>query len=334
MRVTRRDFLKTSGVLAGALALARAGLLRDQFALAAEGALPVVWLQAQACSGCSVSLLNSVSLMTAASLFTKEIALAYHPTLMAAAGDQAVAAAKTATTAAGGFVLVVEGAVPTGSDGEYCYVWPGMTAQEAVTTYAPAAKCVVAVGTCAAFGGVCAGRPNPTGARGVSALAGRTPVVNIPGCPAHPDWIVGTVSRILAEGKAPPLDPSLRPTDYFRTKVHDACPNLAEFTKQYAKRMRHAREKACLTCHTSADARHVKGPRALGTSGCLFALNCKGRFTSADCPTRKWNAGAPGGTGVNWCVEGGAPCQGCTEPGFPDAMSPFFRLNGPGIENH
>ena len=43
-----------------------------------------------------------------------------------------------------------------------------------------------------------------------------------------------------------------------------------------------------------------------------------------DCPIRKWNASGPGDYGVNWCIGARSPCLGCAEPGYPDAMSPFY----------
>ena len=70
--------------------------------------------------------------MTIDDLLLKTIDLEYHPTVMAAAGPLAVKAA-TDAKAKGGYVLVVEGAVPTGGGGKFCTVWPGMTMLNAVT---------------------------------------------------------------------------------------------------------------------------------------------------------------------------------------------------------
>jgi hydrogenase small subunit len=85
------------------------------------------------------------------------ISLKYHSTLMAAAGDLAVTAA-TSTAQAGGHILVVEGAISTGSHGQCCYVWDeagaAVTMADAVRALAAKARYVVAVGTCAAFGGI------------------------------------------------------------------------------------------------------------------------------------------------------------------------------------
>jgi hypothetical protein len=132
----------------------------------------------------------------------------------------------------------------------------------------------------------------------VSTLLGSAvPVVNIPGCPPNPDWIVGTVAYFLQNGTLPALDSQRRPRDYFGRTVHDRCPYEDE---DEAKR--------------------------LGQGGCLKDLGCKGPKTYADCPSRRWHSPGLNQLGTHWCIEGGAPCHGCTESGFPDAFSPFYTL--------
>ena len=187
--------------------------------------------------------------------------------------------------------------------GRYCYLWPGLTAYQGVQDFARNTKYVIALGSCSAFGGVVAGKPNPTAVRSLSSIVGTTKLVNIPGCPAHPDWLVGTIAYILKNGKVPSLDSNRRPKTYFGETVHDECPYEDYFE--------------------DGDARPP----------CMFPLGCKGPITHADCSKRKWNAAAAGGKGVNWCVgagnPNGTPCLGCTEPTFPDGMSPFYaRLTG------
>jgi hydrogenase small subunit len=311
MNVTRRDFLKASAAIAGALALKGSGLMQLQKAMAAGGGKPpVIWLQGQGCTGCSVSLLNSTYYMTIDQLLINTLDLKFHPTVMAAAGGLAVSAAESARNA-GGYVLVIEGAIPSGEKGDYCHIWPGMTMLKALKTFAQGADVILAVGTCACYGGMSAGSPNPTGAMGVGAALGGsgTSVINIPGCPAHPDWIVGTVAALLAD-ETPELDDEGRPKEFFGNYVHKMCPN-----------------------------RGLGGGQAkvLSDAGCLSALGCRGQQTHADCPLRKWNAGwaknppegpppEPLAEVKNWCVGARNPCQGCTEPDFPDGMSPFYHL--------
>ncbi len=300
MKSSRREFLKASSAVAVALGFGPS-VFRGQEVLAAEGGVPVVWLQAQGCSGCSVSLLNSIYYTTIDDLLLNLLDLEYHPTVMAAAGELAVSAAEAAYNQ-GGYVLVVEGAIPTAEDGQYCYLWPGMTALEGIQSFAENAFVTLAVGTCAAYGGIAAGSPNPTGAQGVKAVVGEKTVINIPGCPAHPDWVVGTIAYLLTYGQIPRLDNLGRPTEYFGQRVHSNCPNRRKFFNQ----------KLFAT--------------TLSEQGCLNKLGCQGQKTAADCPFRRWNSGEQGEAGVNWCVGARSPCQGCTEPEFPDGMSPFFTL--------
>lgn len=325
MSVTRRDFLKASSAIAAALGF---GVFRSRNAHGIPGGQSVIWLQAQACTGCSVSLLNSVSLMTVDDLLLRTIDVKYHPNLMAAAGDRAIGAANDARRA-GGYVLVVEGAIPVAAGGMCCTLWPGMTALEGVRTFAASAALVVAVGTCASFGGVSAGKPNPTKAVPVARVLKKMPIVNIPGCPAHPDWVVGTIAYVLRHRKAPPLDGLNRPTEFYGPMMHDLCPYLGDFNKYFRRRLGHAKGRSCFACHSGRDD-DVKGPDHLSDGGCLYAFGCKGLVTHCDCPNRRWNAGAGGVAGVNWCVGAHAPCIGCTEPGFPDAMSPFYAASGKG----
>jgi len=306
MMISRREFLKYCTAVAGAMGLNASGLIKLQNVLAAEGGPPVVWLQGQGCTGCSVSLLNSIYYMTADELLLNTIDLEFHATVMAGAGDLAVSAAEDAY-ANEGFVLVVEGAIPTAENGEFCYLWPGMTALDAVKTFSKKAAYILAVGTCASYGRLIAGEPNPTGAVGVRDVVGQKLVINIPGCPAHPDWIVGTIAHLLTYGNAPALDQYGRPRDFYRRTVHSVCPNRKNF---------HDKEIFA---------------QELSDEGCLSKLGCKGMWTKADCPTRKWNSGTAEEYGDNWCGGGRNPCQGCTEPDFPDCLSPWYTLELPKV---
>jgi len=333
MAMTRREFVKVSSVLAAALGVKHA-LRRSPEALAAEGAPQVVWLQCQSCSGCSVSLLNTIRFGTIDQVLTNTIDLQYHPTLMAGAGDAAVQAA-LAAKAKGGYILVVEGSIPTGNMAGACYLWPGTTALAGVKAFAAKAKFVIAVGTCASYGGIYAGKPNPTGAKGVRAAIGKpkAPLVNLPGCPAHPDWILDTVGYILTNRKAPSLDSNGRPKAYYRALVHDNC----TWKSSYVGPRHHSGGRACTVCHDRGrrgdDEGEGIGNHVIATylsdPGCMWGLGCKGTATHADCPIRRWNAGSATGAGVNWCIGAKSPCHGCTEPKFPDGMSPFYTLEVP-----
>jgi hydrogenase small subunit len=271
--------------------------------------LPVIYLQTAACSGCAVSLLNTAS-PTIKNVLIDQIApgvhinLRFHPVIMAAAGELAIEVMEdTAKQKKGEYVLVVDGAVPMA---EAVYGAVGerngqpVTMLQRVTELAQDSLAVIALGTCASFGGIPAARPNPTSAAPVKkALESRgisKPLINIPGCPPHPDWFVGTVASIILGGlpKAEDLDDFLRPKAYFGKLIHENCPRRAYFDEgKFAKKF--------------------------GDEGCLYELGCKGPITYADCPLRRWNSG------TNWVIGAGAPCNGCTQPEFPDQSSPFYE---------
>lgn len=298
MNISRRDLLKASAAVLAAPGFAGRAMGRLPQVLSGTSKPAVVWLQGQGCSGCSVSLLNSIHYTTADDWLLNVIDLRYHPTLSAATGELAVSAAEDARTT-GGYILVIEGAIPTGASGRFCTVWAGKTMHQALLDFAPAARFILAVGSCAAFGGLVAANTNPTTARSVSGILGNdSRIINIPGCPAHPDWIMGTIAHLLAHGQAPELDANRRPVVYFGQRIHDHC------------------EKRCASGEKCEAA-------TLGSENCLADVGCRGESTWSDCHLRRWNGGQQGRFGVNWCIGSRSPCLGCVNPGFP-GMSGFF----------
>jgi hydrogenase small subunit len=233
------------------------------------------------------------------------INLKFHPVIMAAAGDLAIQAMEdTAKSQKGEYVLVVDGAVPTADGGVYGAVGERngkpVTMAQRVEELAKDALAVIAIGTCASFGGIPAAPPNPTGCVSVQAfLASKKivkPLINIAGGPPHPDWFVGTVASIIMNGlpKAEDLDDFLRPKLFYGKLIHENCPRRAYFDEgKFAKKF--------------------------GDEGCLYELGCKGPITHADCPIRHWNSG------TNWVIGAGAPCNGCSQPEFPNETAPFYE---------
>jgi hydrogenase small subunit len=297
MIISRRQFLQYCTASAALLGLDAAGLKTLSSALAATNAPTVIWLSGTACTGCTVSLANRIAAVDPVTdvgdLLVGHINLAFHTTLMGAAGDQAVAILKTA--AAGKYILVVEGGIPTAFGGNTCILYQEggkeVTALSAVTSLASRSLANLAVGTCASYGGMAAALPNPTGVKSFKAATGKA-VINIPGCPTHPDWVIGTIAQLLA-GKMPALDGYGRPASLFRGEalnIHENCPR-----------------------------KEMDEVNTFGKAGCLKELGCKGPKTQGDCPTRKWN------NKTNWCVGANSVCLGCTESGFPDKFSPFYR---------
>ena len=314
MDISRRSFLKYCGLSAAAIGLDPfdLGLLRR--ALANPTAPPVIWLHGSSCTGCSVSFLNRISETpgepaTVADVLTGAVNLVFHATLMASAGDSAIAELNRAYNA-GGYVLVCEGGVPTAFNGAPCIVYSydgrEVTYMEAVQRFAARAAFVVSVGTCASFGGIPASGSNPTGVVSVQKLTGR-PVVNISGCPANPDWVVWAIVQILL-GRPIELDDNGRPVELYRKTlaggvapalIHDKCPR-----NKYVN----PSAPAEATSFSDCDGR------------CLIQLGCRGPSTKARCEAC-WNGIAGQG---RWCIGVNAPCHGCVEPTFPGPES-FFE---------
>ena len=300
MRISRRDFFKIAAAATVAGRLAPEALARLREVLRHEGAPRVIWLQGAGCDGCAISLLNSIHYASVDELLLNTVDMEFHSNIMAATGDLAVSAAEAAG-AVPGYILVVEGAIPTGASGKYCRLWPGVNMIDGLQSFAVNASFIVAVGACATYGGMSSGAPNPTEAKGVGEiLVGDERLVNVPGCPSHPDWMVGTLTYILTNGRLPPLDEHRRPLLYFSERIHDNCLNRRKY------------------CGEPIFADKLSG------EGCMEYLGCKGKHTNSDCYLRKWNSSGPGEYGVNWCIGARSPCLGCVNPTFPDGMSPFY----------
>ena len=212
------------------------------------------------------------------------------------------------------YVLIIEGSVGN-EDINGVGHWTGfgvdpidkqpITVNEWIDRLAPRADAIVAVGTCAAYGGIPAMKNNPTGAMGVPAYLGYDwrshrglPIVCLPGCPAQPDNMTEVFVALAAYlgGIAPDfeLDEQLRPKWLFERTTREGC-NRAGFTEQ-----------GQFATEYGADSR------------CLVKLGCKGPVARCNVPLRGWV------NGVGGCPNAGGICIGCTMPGFPDKYMPFM----------
>jgi len=212
------------------------------------------------------------------------------------------------------FILIVEGSVPDEDNKDDGY-WSGFgndprTGQPITTTQwldklAPKAVAVMAVGTCAAYGGIHAMAGNPTGAMGVPDYLGwewrsRTglPIVCVPGCPTHPDNLSETILHLLFQvsGQAPTmlLDDELRPRWLFETTVHSGCDRASYYDQN-------------------------DFATGYGSSSCLVKVGCWGQVVRCNVAKRGWI------NGVGGCPNVGGICIGCTMPGFPDKFMPFME---------
>jgi hydrogenase small subunit len=286
--ISRRGFLEVCTTAAAAVGLpAWAG---EKMAEDVGKRRPsVVWLHFQECTGCTESLLRT-SHPDVGALLLDLVSVDYHETLFAAAGRQIEAALeKTLEESAGKLVLVVEGAIPEKDGGIYCQV-AGKTAVATLRRVAAKAGAVVAIGSCASWGGVASAAPNPTGATGVPMILKGKPVVTLPGCPANPYNLLGTVLQYATFGTLPALDDRGRPKFAYARTIHEDCPRRPHFD-------------AGRFAQAFGDEGHRSGH-------CLYKLGCKGPQTHANCSLLSF-CEVPGA----WPVGIGHPCVGCTEQG-------------------
>jgi len=297
--LTRRDFLDFCGGIAAFFALP-ASAAGAMAAAVEHGKKPsLVWLEFQDCAGNTESFLRA-SRPTVADVVLDTISVDYHETIMAAAGHRAEEALATATRDhAGEYLVVVEGSIPTGARGAYCTIG-GRSALQIAREVCGGAAATIAIGTCAAYGGLPGASPNPTGALGVQdAVPGLANLVNLPACPANVENLTALLVYFLTYHRWPPLDRDHRPLFAYGKTIHDNCERRAHFDAgQYVE---------------------AWGDEAHRTGYCLFKMGCKGPATYQNCPVIRWNEA------TNWPIGCGHPCIGCAEPEFWDRMTPFYK---------
>src|SRR5271165_1116791 len=297
--ISRRDFLGFCASMAAVLGLPDRATPAIAAAIDNEQRPILVWLEFQDCAGNTESFLRA-SHPTVADLILDSISLNYHETLMAAAGTQAEdALAATVRSNAGKYIALVEGSIPAGADGAYCTIG-GRSALQIAREVCGGAAATIAVGTCAAFGGIPAARPNPTGALSVGdAVPGLKNLINMSACPANAENITALIVYYMTLKTWPPLDQYRRPLFAYGKTIHDNCERRAHFD-------------AGQFVEAWGDEAHRQGH-------CLYKMGCKGPATSQNCPVVKWNEG------TNWPIGCGHPCIGCAEPNFWDTMTPFYE---------
>ena len=266
----------------------------------------LLWLQSAGCGGCTMSLLCAENPIVCDLLDGAGIELLWHPTLSEATGApvrallEDIEAGRTALD-----ILCIEGSILRGPGGTGRFQMlsgTGRSMLDWVQSLAPLARHVVAVGTCATYGGVTSAGENPADAVGVQydgehrggalgsdfTARGGLPVINVAGCPTHPDWVTETLLMLAAgELDAGGLDGLARPRFYADHLVHHGC-SKNEFYEYKAS------------------------ARELSEIGCLMEhLGCIGTQAVGDCNIRGWN-------GAGSCTQAGYPCINCTAPEFEE----------------
>ena len=271
----------------------------------------VLWMQAGSCGGCTMSALAADDGGMVKALGRFGIRLLWHPSLSEESGREAVSILDD--VAAGRVTLdclCVEGSVLTGPDGTGRFQMlsgTGRAMQDWIAALASQARHVVAIGSCASFGGMPAAGGNPTGARGLhysgtdmgGALgkgfrsASGLPVINISGCAPHPGWVIETLAALALDEFGPErLDSLGRPRAIADHLAHHGC-SRNEFYEFKASAARPS-DRGCL----------------------MENLGCRATQAAGDCNIRRWN-------GSGSCTDAGYTCIACTGPGFESPHGPF-----------
>ena len=288
--VSRRNFLKFCTAITAAMGLPATMVARVADTITSPTRTPVIWLHFQECTGCTESLLRATH-PTVEELVLDMISLDYSETLCVAAGHQVEKSLNdSAKLNEGKYILVVEGSIPMKENGIYCKI-ADRTALDILNDYGSRAAAIVAIGSCASWGGVQSSGPNPTGAVGVHDIIKDKPVINLPGCPASPYNLLSTILYYLTLGKLPQLDSKARPKFAYGRLIHEHCERRPHFDAG-----RFALE--------FGDDGHREGY-------CLYKLGCKGPETYNNCSSILYGDVGSGA----WPVGTGHPCFGCSEEG-------------------
>lgn len=268
--------------------------------------LKLLWMQSGGCGGCTLSLIGAEGPDLITSFEAAGIEVVWHPSLSELSGREARDLLDRVRSGEEEIdIFCLEGSVMCGPNGSGRFHMmsgsdePVMTWIEAL---ARQAQYVIAVGSCAAYGGITAAGDNHVEACGLAYDGKQTggllgddfrskagfPVINIAGCPIHPAWLI-EVLHLIGAGRfsKADLDEWERPLAYTMHLVHHGCARN-EFYEFKA-----SAEKLC-------------------DRGCMMEnLGCKGTQARADCNIRAWN-------GSGSCIDGGYPCINCTAPGFEE----------------
>jgi hydrogenase small subunit len=219
---------------------------------------------------------------------------------MAGSGLQAQEAlAEAVKKYSGKYICVIEGSIPTRDKGVYMKL-AGRPAMEVLADVGGKAAAIIAIGSCAAWGGIPSADPDPTGAVGVADLLPNQTIVNLPGCPPNPYTLLGVVLQFADSGTLPEMDHERRPKFAYDRDIHEHCPRRAHFDAgNFVKQF--------------GDQGHREG-------WCLYEMGCKGPDTHAGCSTRHFNE-----IPDVWPIGIGAPCIGCTEKSIAFRV-PMFKV--------
>lgn len=295
--LSRRSFLKTCTTLIGVLGMSSDMVPNIVYAAEKKSLPVVVWLHGHECTGCDESFIRSQSPL-ASDVVLNMISLEYDDTLAAAAGEPFEHHLKEILKRnKGGYILAVEGGVPLADNGIHCMVG-GRPFLAALKETAAGAAAIIEYGSCAAWGGIQAAKPNPTKSVAVSDVISGKPIVKVPGCPPIPEVMTGVIMHYALFGQLPPLDSQGRPKQFFGNRIHDTCYRRPFFDSgMFAEKFDDAGSKA---------------------GWCLYKLGCRGPEAYNSCGNMRW------WNGLSYPIQSGHGCIGCSSKNFWD-QDPFYE---------
>jgi hydrogenase small subunit len=244
--------------------------------------LTVVWFQAITCNGNTHSLLSANA--SRLELFFDSFNFIYHPSLTIEKTLDDILTQNEKID-----FLLIEGAI---SKNEKFFSISNDSTFNLLNKLALKAKHIIAVGSCASNGGMHAKFTQNDDICGINdSIKEQTinklehSIINLTGCPVHPEWILQTLFTLKNYGKMQ-LDEQKRPKELYSTLAHHGCTRNEYFEWK------------------------VEG--SFGKKeGCLFYdQGCRGPMTHSSCNKILWND-------ISSKTRVGMPCIGCTESDFP-----------------
>ncbi len=238
------------------------------------GRIKLLWLQGVTCNGNTHSFLNHPHL----SRILEPYEWLYHPLLPSVLSLEEIVTCKHECD-----VLILEGTYDPQMQRA------GVALEQIVKHYAKNARHIIAAGSCASFGGIFkASAPQRNSGLGFEKgpLLSDHRLINLPGCPLHPEWL-GFVLQMISAGKTIACDDLSRPKALFSYLAHHGC-NRNEYFEWKVDSKDFGLKEGCL----------------------FYEHGCRGPMTHAPCNRILWNE-------ISSKTRAGTPCFGCTEPDFP-----------------
>lgn len=242
----------------------------------------IVWFCAITCNGNTHSLLSANS--SRFELLLNNFDFIYHPSLTVDKSLEDILNQEEKID-----FLLVEGSISSNKD---FFTINEDSTFNLLNKLASKSNYIISVGSCASFGGVHAKFTQNDDVCSINKAINKDiiknlkhNIINLTGCPVHPEWILQTLFTLKTFGKIS-IDEIGRPKELYGMLAHHGCTRNEYFEWK------------------------VEGNFGQ-KEGCLFySQGCRGPMTHSSCNKILWNE-------VSSKTRIGMPCIGCTEADFP-----------------